>query len=367
VRFFQGLAVLVMMLAAGCSYVEVEQETGYKGRARVNPWLAAERFAEELGQDVWSLGAWQEPEEEDALWFVPGFILSNESFTRRMEQWVLAGGHLVVLLEHSDSQRNDWRRHRAEAGLSQALRQLLERAGIGLEELDAAEDAAEVEYLGKSFRVEASATTRVSAPDQEAGVFASAGHGAGRMTVLADARIFRNRWIDGEQHADLLAALLDGVGEEQWVVFLRGVGLSFLGMLWQYLWPVLLALAVLMVLWLWKNLSRFGPLESRGDAPPLPAYERHLEALGDFQWRLDGGNALLRPLRERLIEHGQHLAARAGHHGGDSLEILAERSGLPRERVVRALVDPAPRDGSAFTRIAADLQRISQSTNPHVP
>ena len=40
------LAVLLIAVC-GCSYEYVEREIGYKGRARVNPWLAAERFARE--------------------------------------------------------------------------------------------------------------------------------------------------------------------------------------------------------------------------------------------------------------------------------------------------------------------------------
>ena len=45
---------LLLMAAAAlaltaCEYTEVEREIGYKGKARVNPWLAAERFAGRMG------------------------------------------------------------------------------------------------------------------------------------------------------------------------------------------------------------------------------------------------------------------------------------------------------------------------------
>ena len=41
------MKLLVMALAlalTACEYTEVEREIGYKGKARINPWLAAERF-----------------------------------------------------------------------------------------------------------------------------------------------------------------------------------------------------------------------------------------------------------------------------------------------------------------------------------
>ena len=39
------LRLLMMALAlTACDHTEVKREIGYKGKARVNPWLAAERF-----------------------------------------------------------------------------------------------------------------------------------------------------------------------------------------------------------------------------------------------------------------------------------------------------------------------------------
>ena len=66
---------------------------------------------------------------------------------------------------------------------------------------------------------------------EEPGVFASVRSGEGRMTVITDGRIFRNRWIGDHEHAALLAALVESTEYEGAVGFLRGSGLSLWGLL----------------------------------------------------------------------------------------------------------------------------------------
>jgi hypothetical protein len=133
------------------------------------------------------------------------------------------------------------------------------------------------------------------------------------------------------------------------------------------LWPVLLGLAVWLPLWLWKNFTRFGPIESAAPAPVSRGYEPHLQALGDFHWRFDRGQSLLAPLREQVRELGHRACHQAGQPGRDFLQDLADRAKLPRERVARALDDTAPADSAWLTRIAADLQHLLQSLNQTAP
>ena len=136
----------------------------------------------------------------------------------------------------------------------------------------------------------------------------------------------------------------------------------------KHLWPVLLAGLVLLALWLWKNLSRFGPIESAASSGELRGYEHHLEALGDFQWRIDKAVSLLTPLREQIIELGQRTSLRAGRRDDDFFQFLADRAGLPRERVFRALAEVAPADPAVLTRTAADLQQmLNVLHNPALP
>ncbi len=355
---------LVAALAlTSCDYEEVKRDIGYKGRARINPWLAAERFAAQYDGEVRSLAAWTAPEVDDALWFVPAMILGNESFTRRIESWVEEGGHLVLLVEHADSESSDWSRHSMEPELPSALIGMLGRAGLELQDGQEAENpvtASTVDFEGKSYEVDAKSDARVSVEGEEPGVFATTESGDGRITVLTDARLFRNRWIGEKDHAALLDGLIQATEYEGSIGFLRGSGLSLWGLLGDHLWPVLTGLGVLTLLWLWKNFTRFGPIEAAEGMSASRGYDHHLEALGDFQWRLDRALGLLAPMRAQVVERGQRLISRAGRGDDDLFQFLADRGEISRERVSKALSESAPADSAVLTRITVDLQRLLQ-------
>lgn len=355
------LIALAALSLTACDYTEVKREIGYKGKARVNPWLAAERFCAHLGE-VGSHASWVAPEYDDGVWFVPAQVLSNESFTRKLEEWVEEGGHLVLLVEHADSETNDWSSHSELPQPEPALISMLERSGITLATEGFTDEvkATEIKVDDEVYRVDAASRSRVSMKDGTPGVFATVPSGEGRISVLTDARLFRNRWIGDKEHAGLLEAMyyLSDYGGN--IGFIRGSGLSLWGLLMRHLWPVLLGLAVLTFLWLWKNFTRFGPVEAATATSELRGYEHHLEALGDFQWRLDRAAALLVPLRAQIVEIGQRIATRAGRRDDDFFQFLADRADLPRGRVHRALVEAAPPDPAVLTRTAADLQRLIQ-------
>jgi hypothetical protein len=360
---FLWLLLMALTLTACNNYTEVKREVGYKGKARINPWLAAERFSAQYDGEVRSLASWTAPEFDDAVWFVPASILGNESFTRRVGEWVKEGGHLVLLVEHADAETNDWYPHQPEIRLEPALVKLLNGAGIELKERASGEmpvKATKIEFQGKSHEVTAESDTRVARRGGEPGVFASVTSGSGRISVLTDGRLFRNRWIGDKEHALLLDSLIQAAENYGNIGFVRGSGLSLWGLLGKHLWPVLIGLGVLTALWLWKSFTRFGPVEAVNGTPILRGYEHHLEALGDFQWRLDRAAALLVPLRAQIVEHGQRLSVRAGRRDNDFFQFLADRAGLPRERVFRALAEAAPPDSAILTRTAADLQRLLQ-------
>lgn len=363
------LILMPVLFLTACEYKEVEHEIGYKGKARINPWLAVERYATHTGKEVRPVIAWTPPEAEDAVWIIPASILGNESYTRRMEDWVESGGHLILLVEHADSETGDWSDYAMPPDLKPALFSMLERTGIMLDAKGASSGetkAESIEFEDQKFKVNAKSTATVSAYEETAGVFASQPHGDGRISVITDGRIFRNRWINENEHADLLQALIDATGYDGRIGIMRGSGLSLWSLIVEYLPHVLLGLGVWMLLWLWKNLSRFGPVEPVTAPPVLRGYEHHLEALGDFQWRLDHGAALLAPLRGQIVEIGQRTSVRSGCRDDDFFQFLADRAGLPRERVFRALAEQKPADAAILTRTTADLQQLLKVLN-HSP
>jgi hypothetical protein len=358
-RMFAAAAVLVLV---GCSYREREIETGYKGPARSNAWLAAERFAERYDYPVRSLARWTEPDWDDAVWLVPAAVLNNVTFCSSAADWIDSGGHLILVVEHAEAHTNDWASQfpGLQPDFPPALVDLLNQSRIHLE-ADRSASAEAIEFDNTSYVVAANSLASVAVCGGAPGVFASVPRGEGRLTVITDGRIFRNRWIGENDHAVLFHDLLFATEVDGAVVFVRGAAMSFWELLGERLWPLLVGLAMVTGLWLWKNLRRFGPMEPLTEPSPLRAYDHHLEALGSFQWRLDHAKALLLPLRELIIERGQRLGVRAGQRDDDFFAWLGQRAGLPRERVFRALAEPAPADTAVLARTTADLQRLLQS------
>ncbi len=361
-RLISLIAVLCSLTA--CDHTEVEREIGYKGKAKYQPWLAAERFVQDMGGSVRSVATWTPPSSSDAVWIFPAATVNNESFARRMEKWVTRGGHLILLVEHADSDTSDWNDFSVKTDLHPALYSMLERAGIQLDKKAGtggitARD--EIKFAGRFFKVSAKSNLTVCRTGKSPGVFVSRVKGDGRITVLTDGRIFRNRWIGENEHADLLVALIESTGVKGKVGFMHGNPVSFWAMLREYLGPVLIGLAVWVLLWLWKNLRRFGPLEAETTPPESRGYEHHLEALGDFQWRLDRGVSLLAPLRAQITEMGQRAVARARLSDGDFYQFMADRSGLSYERVRQALADVPPAGSAQLTHTAADLQILHKA------
>ena len=368
-RWLKGLGWTALLgLLAGCGeFEEVEKEVGYKGKARSNPWLAAERFAGEYGYEVESLAVWKAPEDDTAVWLVPASVLNNESFVRKARTWAADGGHLVVVLDHSGAEISDWRSFDTEVDVAEPLARMLEEAGIKLTQQEQQDGVKSwetnplvIEFDDQEFRVEAGAGKLVAVDRGTPGVFASVRTGVGRITALTDARIFRNRWIGDGDHAALLLALIDAADFEGSVRFSRGASLSLWGMLRRHLWAFLLGGVAVLVVWLWKTGGRFGPIESAQSPMPARSYAHHLEALGSYHWRVDRAGVLLGPLRERIFEQSLRMAPRVDRDMAEVRRWLAERSGLPVERVAAALDTGPPADAAALTRITADLQLLNQ-------
>lgn len=178
------------------------------------------------------------------------------------------------------------------------------------------------------------------------------------MTVLADAAALRNTEIEKGDHARFLIGLLDyGWGSDVWLV--SEAERSIFPLLWKYGWMAVIALLVLIVFWLWKNMPRFGPVSDVDESAGIGRFGEHISTAGKFLWRRKCSASLLGPLRRRLTR--AYVNASAGARPDEMAEWLAERSGLPLERVRRSLEESPANDGAAMVAIVSDLQRI-QST-----
>lgn len=363
------LLMLLCALLAGCDGGGPTRkvETGYKGKARLDAYLAAGRFLEKNGYTVESKPGWPGLDGDVAVVIVPASVITTKSYARELDEWVADGGHLLCLVEHAESYHDDWSRYprgwgeaKAKTPVPDPLAEFFSKAGVEIQGGEKIE-AKRLRRDGERYEVLAESSTGVKVGGgKNRRLMGWTEYGEGLITVMVDARPFRNRYIGDHDHAALLLAIVEASPYEGSVVIVRDAALSLWALLWKHGWPALAGLLAVTVFWLWKNMPRFGPLRREDPPSKLRDYDHHLEALGDFQWRLDKGASLLRPLRESVLDRAQRLAA-AGHRDGDLFDWIARRAGVTRERAERAMTHEQPGDATSFTRVLADLQKIHLS------
>ncbi|WP_395740820.1 DUF4350 domain-containing protein [Prosthecobacter sp.] len=99
--FLRGLLMLCgAVLLCGCKghWEDVDKITGYKGKARVNPFLAAERLLDALGHDAHTTKSLAKLPPQNAV-----VMLSNEGDlpegrAKQLLQWAYGGGHIIYIL-----------------------------------------------------------------------------------------------------------------------------------------------------------------------------------------------------------------------------------------------------------------------------
>ena len=365
-RWLAGVCLLAVAVAGCGRYVERERATGHRGAARLNPFLAAESFLAELGHPVASGRSWPSPGHGDAMLVMPAGMLAAEGLVREAQSWVRQGGHLVCLFAHAGADSNDWRMDHGEAEKPpEVLLAWLKEAGVRVRT-----EAGVSASLGRRVVTAGGEVFEISRPGPGAFLLggargdavkarsvASLPCGKGRLTLVGDARVFRNRFIGEAENASLLAHLAD-LSRGGLIRFVRGSGVSFWSMLWRNGWPGIIGVLAWVVVWLWRSLARFGPTEEEVAPDGRRDQVRHLEATGGFLWRLDRGHGLLGPLRGEVVERLQRRRAAAGKSGDDIFALAAAISGLPRDRVWQALVAPPTADQALFTCITTDLQQL---------
>ena len=157
-------------------------------------------------------------------------------------------------------------------------------------------------------------------------------YGAGRIIVVTDLRPWHNTQLHYLDHAWMLDYLST---ESRRVWFVQGLTMPPLHhWLWQKAAPLILALTLLLLLFLWRHLPRRGTLLD--DAGPRPGdFLDHLLASGRLLWRTGNQTALMAGLRDEVRQ-------RLRYHGDDAAEqyaAAARLSGLPVDRIANALAE----------------------------
>lgn len=327
---FQLLLGLSVFLFLGCQdkddYTIEERILGYEGEARLNPFLAAERFLEERGFEARSSRVWTTGDTAGMI-VLPVSYLASEGVGNRAEDWIYEGGRLVVTLAGGQARRNDfrnsywseksdtWENYLGAVGLFEQIGiEVLDEgwedvSGMELEEKGhlaipyhiaqvegLAEEVMEVEFEGDlGLRVEGGVDYEKNS--RKSARVVSTKYGEGELIVLAHARSIRNPFLARRDHAAFLESLVRNERSRK-VLFIFGETTSFSGLIWERGWPVVIAGIALLVFWLWSRIPRLGPILSDGKKVERP-YEDALLSSARFLWRRGRIERILRPLIDR--------------------------------------------------------------------
>jgi len=376
--------VLVVALTA-CQQPEKgekikEVPLGYTGEARLNPYLAAEKYLSEKGWSVESSRSWSNSDFETSIIFMPGSFLETDGMGIRVLDWVSDGGTLVLSLEGGEPERNDFTDRSSGWGLSEedeftGLNYVLEMLEISIEVIDWSDfvddetELAEDGYLsrpwhltklreergGHRLEIEGDlgfATFSNRHWDFEVdGISRLAGssYGSGQVVLLSHARPLRSPYLARADHAAFLEMLAESYGDGG-IVFLYGSSNSFFELIWKEGRMVVIAGFVLLVCWLWMRIPRFGPILQDLAVKRRP-YGDELKASARFLWRTGQLEHLLRPLRARLEKENQS--------DPESLyDQLAGESDLERSEVAEALTIDAPKDPGHTLKVVQKLKAL---------
>ena len=379
--------ILLALLVASCKPRPSHQESreiGFQGAARTQPFLAAERLLDSLGADSRKLTSLNDLPRGGTL-IVNADSTSNQATGQRALEWAEnEGGHLILFLSGSESWRDDWEISIGDLfsppqnldvhpvlkkyQLAVTKKDLESKSTATNVSVDIDGESYEMAPYG-NFTIHSTSTSTKRRPDVLAGTRESSLllslplQDGGRLTVINNAIPFRNRYLKDADHAKILVALI-GLGTERQqysVSFMLNNHVSFYGMLWEKFWMPLIALAILIVAWLWKNLPRFGPLLANPTNSDRQ-FADHLRMTGNFLWGRKRSADLLQAMRQSILRKLQ-----ARHHGISDgpedrlLEHLATLTHIPYERVAAAWNIPFTQDSRFFLTLLRDLQSIHQS------
>lgn len=186
------------------------------------------------------------------------------------------------------------------------------------------------------------------------------GWGEGRISVVNDSGFATNFLIGRADNAEFLwqMATLDGVPAK--VLFLSAHEPGLWPWLKQHAWRSLIALALLVLLWLWSMAPRFGPVR-RDPEPVRRRLLDHLRAAGRMLWSSGARAALAESARRAALAEisREHPGMRVWEPAAQ-LEHLQRHYGLSRSQASLLLQPQAVPDMQSFLALTRLCRMLHQ-------
>jgi hypothetical protein len=354
-----SIALLGVWIGNHTYWDDVKLPMPPKGEALVNPFYAAQRFAERLGARTSWDRALTLPDPGAVI------VISNWhwslSRTRQvsLQRWVESGGRLVVddrLIDPTDA-FEEWSgivRHYPEQDKeAQPLCRRVQEEHDGRPASTTDGTALWLCDLGLSW-LESKTTPRWALREEKGLQAVRVPVGRGTVTAINASPFLHRALFDGEHGRVFVAAT--GLRRGDVVHFLSEDEYpSLLTLTWRYGAPVVVVALTLVAALLWRGAARFGPL-----SPPTVAARRSLadqiRGTGRFALHYGGGRSLHAASMRALDEAaGRRITGYAALPPDARVAALARLTGFNHDALAAAS-QPGPRAANELYRAVALLE-----------
>ena len=371
---------LIVWIASSTTWVDVPVPMPMKGDARVNPFYAAQRFAETLGARTSWDRTLQVPASNAVIVLSAWHWDLSESRRHAIERWVESGGRLVVdssVLDDgafamwSGIARND-RENTKEETREPAFGALPDRLATCRNfEARTEPGAAGVEqpttYRLCGFNQESFLTAKKNVlwtfGDAAGAQAVRTTVGRGHVTAI-NAEPFIWRQLFFGDHDWLFVATTELRPGDVMHFLSEAEHPSLLALTWQYGAPVVVCAAAIVALGLWRGSVRFGPLAPVVDGARRSLAEQ-IRGTGHFAARHEGGDTLHAACVRALDETSEkRLPGYRRLTGRDRVDALARLTGFDRDALASAIHHPRLRRGHELAGAIALIEAARRRAQP---
>ena len=180
--------------------------------------------------------------------------------------------------------------------------------------------------------------------------------GQGSVTITSDNHIWSNQRIDCHDHAYGLWRLINPEGRVWFLINQDAPSLA--SILWRNASYGVSAGIIALVLWLWANSIRFGPVRVIEQSGRRSLAE-HIYASAMLLWRKQQHPQLLNLLRKDIIDRLDELHPHLNQPSGDQrMEFLHQITGIAQTDIKQALFADGLHHPQEFAAAIAHLQTI---------
>jgi hypothetical protein len=358
-----GIGLLVTYVARNTYWDKASIPGPLKNEAARNPYYGAQHLVERLGASS-SIDHLLREVRPDAVFFVSSWHWDlSEGRRARMEQWVEAGGRLVLdrtlvggkqeferwsgitrrtaSAREKENEDEDEQQDR-QVKLRRPCRVLHDSSPGGREANDGRRTSFELCSQEDGSRLVTTRRIAWSLDDDFGNQVLRVNIGKGSVTVI-NAVPFRYREILEGDNAALLVAALQLRKKDEVHFLSEEEHSSILALMWYLGWPVVLLALALIALALWRNSVRFGPLVAVPEQARRSLAEQ-IRGTGLFVIRFGGGKALHAAAVRALYEAaGRRISAWSRLPASEQIEALARLTGADAATLGPAVNHGGPR------------------------